>query len=771
MSIKKEVLMAGLLAGNKSIFSFVSIFLAMLLSSSLMLYAQTETEPNDDETQANALTLNREIMGYADPEDDEDWYLLTVPEPGVDILVVEVSGVPDVDLRLEVLTFGEEESDEMNGNEEGGGEAIVRLRQKTGKYHIRVRASNGANAGTPYTLRAGKSLQTPASPAEVTQALRKALDFLASRQEAEGYFEEDHPGKSGLAVMALIGGKCVPKDYSKTIQAGLRYLRSRYETERLFEDSAAPQAAWSDASDHMYTHAIATLTFIEAFSELKDTGLKTMTEDALKLIVQSQNIETKPEGLDGPVSADSDSYGGWRYSPSSTGSDISVTGWQVLALRAGKNTGFDIPDRAFSAAAQYVKSLYNKDTGSFGYTSPGGDSCARAGMGALSLQLCGFPEEKEALGARRFMQDHAPTWNIESPGDGYPFYYWYYATRAMLFVGGDDWRVWKDWMCRFLIDHQNEDGSWNGEQEEGDVGVIYTTALGAMMLEFCCGYLPAYMPKPPKAPEVTSLRILYEKEAAPETAKNVELVFDASNSMWGQISGEAKITIARKVLAQIINGLPDSLNVGLRVYGHRYGLNDPKACADTELLVPIGAIAKTQLVDTVNKIQLKGKTPLVLSVLEAIKDFEKIANGSIILITDGIESCGGDIKSIAPAIKKSGLELRVHIVGFDIKEKEARAELESIAKSTDGMYLDAQNAGELMSALEQTLKLEYVVLDEKGEEAGRGIVGGEAIKLKEGTYTLRVLLSPVPLETKVTIKPGSKETRTLKKIQDKWILN
>ncbi len=730
----------------------------------------TEKEPNNEMSQANPLTLNREITGYADPEDDEDWYLLTVPEPGVDILVVEVSGIPDVDLSLEVLTSGEEESEEMNGNEEGGGEAIVRLRQKKGKYYIRVRA-RGGNASTPYTLRAGKPLQTPASPAEVTQALRKALEFLASRQEADGYFQEDHPGKSGLAIMALIGGKCVPKDYSKPIQAGLGYLRSQYYAEPLFEDSAAPQGAWSNASDGMYTHAIATLAFIEAFSELKDSGLKTMTEGALKLIVQSQNIETKPEGLNGPVSADSDSYGGWRYSPSDTSSDISVTGWHILALRAAKNTGFDIPNQAFAAAAQYIKSLYNGDTGSFGYQSPGSDSCARAGMGALSLQLCGFPEEKEVLGARRFMQDHAPTWNLESPGDGYPFYYWYYATRAMLFTGGDDWRVWKDWMCRFLVDHQNEDGSWSGDQDEADVGLIYTTALGAMMLEFCCGYLPAYMPKPPKAPEVTSLRLIYEKETAPETAKNIEIIFDASNSMWGQIAGEAKITIARKVLTQIINGLPDSLNVGLRVYGHRYGLNDPKACTDTELLIPIGPIAKARLVDTVSQIQLKGKTPLVLSVLEAIKDFEKIANGSVILITDGIESCGGDVNSIAPAIKKSGLEINVNIVGFDIKEKEARAELETIAGSTGGTYLDAQNAGELLSAVEQTLRVEFQVLDDKGQLTSKGVVGGEAVKLKEGSYTLRILLTPQPFEMKVTIKTGEAVTYTLRRSGDKWTLN
>jgi hypothetical protein len=289
------------------------------------------------------------------------------------------------------------------------------------------------------------------------------------------------------------------------------------------------------------------------------------------------------------------------------------------------------------------------------------------------------------------------------------------------------------------------------------------------MLEFCCGQVPIYM-SPVKRVSPAYINVEFEKGAEKETTKNVELIMDASNSMWGQIGGEAKITIARKVLAQIINGLPDAMDVGLRVYGHRYGLNDKRACTDTELLVPIGPIAKAELVDTVNKIQLKGKTPLVLSVVEAIKDFEKIPNGSIILITDGIESCNGDIKSIAAEIKKAGLELKVHIVGFDIKEKEARAELEAIAKSTEGTYVDAKDAAGLLSALEQTLQLEFVILDDKGEVVGRGTVGGEPIKVKEGTYTLRIMLAPQPLEMKVTVKSGEKRVYVLKKEAGTWVL-
>lgn len=260
-------------------------------------------------------------------------------------------------------------------------------------------------------------------------------------------------------------------------------------------------------------------------------------------------------------------------------------------------------------------------------------------------------------------------------------------------------------------------------------------------------------------------------ETEAETAKSVEIIIDASNSMWGQIGGEAKITIARKVLAETIEGLPDTMSVGLRAYGHRYALNDPQACADTELLVPIGPVDKKGLIETVDKIQLKGKTPLVHSVLEAVKDFAKVPNGSIVLVTDGIESCGGDIASIAPAIKAAGLELRVHVVGFDIKEKEARAELESIARSTGGRYIDAQNADELKGALGQTLKLEYVVLDGGGGAVvGRGIVGGPPIELDAGSYTVRVMVEPGPVEIAAEVKTGETLSLVLRKVRGRWTI-
>ena len=266
------------------------------------------------------------------------------------------------------------------------------------------------------------------------------------------------------------------------------------------------------------------------------------------------------------------------------------------------------------------------------------------------------------------------------------------------------------------------------------------------------------------------VEVRFEQGAEKKAAQNVELILDASNSMWGQIQGKAKIAIAKEVLEQIINGLPDEMNVGLRLYGHRYGLNDKRACQDTELVTPIGLIDKNQLTDAVDAITPRGKTPLVYSVLEGIKDFKDLRGGTIVLVSDGVESCDGDITSVAPALKEAGLDLQVNIVGFDIKEIEARKQLEAIAASTGGIYLDAKDSVQLLDSLEQTLRIEFVLLDDQGEIKARGVVGGEPVQVLEGAYNLRLLLQPEPLETEISVKADATERLILKKEGENWKL-
>jgi hypothetical protein len=740
-----------------------------------------EAEPNDKKEWANPLRLETPVLGRVNNPQDADWFSLEVPAPGLDILVVEETGLPAG------LNWGQIEITDGKGmtrtygltGEEKGHEEVIRMRVEPGTYLLKLKVLRSVDLGAEYTLRVGKPQKPPASPDEVQRALTRALDWLASQQQKDGSWPASgafYEAFTGLPLMAFIGAKCVPKDYSANIQTALAFLKSKFVPGDKYpagsKEAAKSGGAFTAATNaQMYQQAIATIAMIEALVDLDDPSLEPMAQEAIDLIIRSQNTEHKPETLGGPIMPEKRDYGGWRYNPDSTDSDLSVTGWQVLTLKGAENAGFAVPGHVFPAAAKYVRSLQGKKDGSFLYNGPGGsgDSCGRAGMGALSLQLCGFPQDPAVAPALRFMQDHAPRWNTEEPGDGRAFYYWYYGMRAMYLAGGDDWRVWKDWMCRFLVDHQNADGSWEGTRNEMRLDA-YRVALGALMLEFCCGHVPIYM-SPVKRGGPGTLEVKLEKGAEKEAAKTVEIIMDASNSMTGMIGQETKIAAARRVLKQTIGGLPDTMNVGFRVYGHRYATDDyDNACRDTELLVPIGPVKKAVLTDLVDKIQTKGRTPLVASVLAAIKDFEKIPNGTIVLVTDGIESCKGDIKSIAPAIKAAGLALEVNIVGFDIKEAAARQELQSIAASTGGRYLDAKDAGELMAALEQTLRLEYAVVDAAGKEAGRGVVGGESLKLKEGVYTLRVLVSPQPLEQKVTVKPGGRTSLTLKKIGGAWTL-
>ncbi len=763
--------------GSPNTLSVIAVAL-FLAGGAAALVAQeaVEKEPNNAPAQALAIPLGATVTGFANEDEDDDWYALTIPAPGLDAIVLEVTAVEGVNLVLRFCDASGKVLSDMDCFGSSEPEALVRLKQAPGKFLVNVHTDIGGDTEHPYKLRVYKYDRPPATPEEVRQALDKALAFLASSQQEDGSWPSHEVAGAGLATMAFIGGECAGKDRSSNIRSALGYLRSQFTPGSQFPAGSAEAAIrggmfGSVSGKVMYEQAIATLSVIEAFAALGDASLEPMAEEAIGLIVRSQNSAQKPATLKGPTPADSEHYGGWRYEPDYEDADLSVSAWQILALRAAVNAGFSVPDRVFKDAAKYVKSLKAGD-GSFGYDGPTGvgDSCARAGMGALSLQLCDLPKDPAIGPAVRFMQSYGPAWNLEYPGDGYPFYYWYYATRVMYLAGGEDWRVWKDYMCRFLVDNQGSKGSWEGAQaEETDALLTYRTAIGALMLEFCCGHVPIYM-SPPRVKVPGEVRVVAEKEAEKEAPLTVELIMDASNSMWGQIGGVAKITIARQVLAGAIGGLPDTMNVGLRVYGHRYALGDPKACTDTELLVPIGPVDKKTLIDTVNKIPLKGKTPLVHSVLEAIKDFAGTPNGTIVLVTDGIESCDGDIGSIAPAIKAAGLELKVDIVGFDIKEAEGRQELESIARSTGGTYIDARNAEELTGALGQTLKLEFVAIDAAGKEAGRGVVGGEAIKLPAGDYTIRVLTSPKPAEIKVTVKSGERRETTLIKEGGAWTL-
>ena len=172
-------------------------------------------------------------------------------------------------------------------------------------------------------------------------------------------------------------------------------------------------------------------------------------------------------------------------------------------------------------------------------------------------------------------------------------------------------------------------------------------------------------------------------------------IYDASGSMWGQLEGQTKKEIATKVLSQSLMNLPQDQQVSLVAYGHRRKSD----CKDVEFLVDIMNTEKAKVVNSLEGITPLGKTPLAYSASQVIDKLRTTKmKATIILITDGIESCGGNICDVIKAAKAAGIDFRLHIVGFGLKDNETE-QLRCAANEGDGQYYHADGAEGLRDVL------------------------------------------------------------------------
>jgi Ca-activated chloride channel homolog len=187
----------------------------------------------------------------------------------------------------------------------------------------------------------------------------------------------------------------------------------------------------------------------------------------------------------------------------------------------------------------------------------------------------------------------------------------------------------------------------------------------------------------------------------------VQLVLDASGSMWNKLDdGMYRITAAKDVLGNFIKGLPTGdLNVGLRVYGATMSAMDEGSCDDIQLVMPMEGVNKPGLQTAVDEAKAKGATPIVKALELAAADFPAEATKRlIVLVTDGEESCGGDLNAIAEQLKSQGIEIDLKIIGFALDEK-AQQSFQGI-----GEFVNAADAEQLAGALETAV--EEVVVEE-----------------------------------------------------------
>jgi hypothetical protein len=205
--------------------------------------------------------------------------------------------------------------------------------------------------------------------------------------------------------------------------------------------------------------------------------------------------------------------------------------------------------------------------------------------------------------------------------------------------------------------------------------------------------------------------------AAPKEV-NVELILDSSGSMAEEISpGETRIEAAKSVLTDVIDILPTTpgINVGFRVYGHK-GNNTQSgksvSCQSSELRVPIDGVDKEALQDEVDAYEPVGWTPIALSLNQAADDFPAASpdvRNAVVLVTDGLETCGGNPCTASRQLVNSAGEVVTHVIGFALTPEE-QGNLQCIVDESGGLLLGAGNAAELSEALFTVLEeLEVVV--------------------------------------------------------------
>jgi hypothetical protein len=327
-------------------------------------------------------------------------------------------------------------------------------------------------------------VSAPAGAAEPTaeerrvdRAIKDALRFLAREQGASGAWRIEQYGEStaatSLAVMSFLAAGHMPGEgpYGKQIERGIRWVIDHQEANGMI--------VHAKSHGPMYSHGISTLMLAEVVGMVDESlagPVRKALERGVALILQAQNVPK-----------DDRHAGGWRYNPQSQDSDLSVTGWQLLALRAAKDVGCDVPADNIDRAVAYVNNCEVRQ-GGFAYQPGSGPTPTRTGTGILALEVCGKHHSPAALRAADFLLERPL-----QPREHYFYYGVYYCSVGMFKVGGRYWDETKRHLNDVLLSTQLGNGSWSAERGgERGAGTVYATSMSVLALAVEYRYLPIY---------------------------------------------------------------------------------------------------------------------------------------------------------------------------------------------------------------------------------------------------------------------------------------
>jgi prenyltransferase beta subunit len=305
--------------------------------------------------------------------------------------------------------------------------------------------------------------------------VEKGLEYLASRQNAEGSFGNAGAYGATAAITALSGiafmadGNLPGRGkYGENVKKAVQFITRNQQESGLFTTSAF--------QGEMYSHGFATLFIGEVYGMTGDDQIKENLQRGVRLIERCQNPE-----------------GGWRYQPAPVDADISVTICQIMALRSARDAGIKTDAAVMEKALGYVKKCQNTDGGFCYQASTGGESgFARTAAGTASLYYAGRFEDNSVTRGLNFLSRFTPG-RDQIEEQGHFFYGQYYAVQAMFLAGGKYWGDWYPAIRELLLSRQNKEaGNW-----EGEVDPDYCTAMALIILQMPNRYLPVFNGKGP----------------------------------------------------------------------------------------------------------------------------------------------------------------------------------------------------------------------------------------------------------------------------------
>ncbi|MDP6546623.1 MAG: hypothetical protein QGH60_21810 [Phycisphaerae bacterium] len=309
-------------------------------------------------------------------------------------------------------------------------------------------------------------------------AVARALLYLSRTQEKDGAWGQitgksrKHKRKindmalTGLSALCFLAGDHSPGKngpYRDTVTKAVDFL---------VEQQGKDGSLWQHGG-RMYGHAIATLALSEAAIMTNDPRYRRAAIKGAQFIIKAQNPST----------------GGWRYKPRESG-DTSVLGWCVMALYSVQRMGMEVPPKTFRGATKWLNKVGGGRTKILcGYTSST-PKPAMSAEGAFSRILLG---EKLSDAQQKELAVYLDAHKKATAGN---FYLAYYASLAMMQIGGDAWQKWNPQMRERLVALQtrggSNDGAWTTKTMYAGhgAGTVYTTTMATLTLEVYYRYLP-----------------------------------------------------------------------------------------------------------------------------------------------------------------------------------------------------------------------------------------------------------------------------------------